>query len=549
MLLFCFLPLMAQTKYHVNINSGNDLNDGLKWSTAFKNLQTALDKAEAKDTVWVASGIYTPTKKYADKYRDGTPTTDRDCSFIMRDSVVLMGGFPANPSDATGLGSRNWKTNETILSGDLNTDDAFGYTTDNAYHVIIVFNATPKTVLDGFYISGGHSNAPKTAFYNDNINYSITHGCGGAIYSFSNITVASPTLRNLVIQSNSASYEGGGLFNFAFNDDASPEITQVEFINNKAESDDNEGGHGGGLYIEGTTNHAKLTNIIITGNSALSKADSHGGGVYFKSIDNCKPEIQNTLITGNIANAGGGIYCRSWAGSTAPVLTNVTISGNKAIAKNNTDDSEDGGGMAVIAASGSADPIIRNTAICDNAGDKQNELLIIGRGGSSPTYSHSFIKGMNLEGTNLNGDTNTELMFANPGNAEDAPTGNTYYNYQLRLESPLINKGNNTYITLSEDPAGQTRIYNGTVDIGAYESQGKEPVNNETAFGSKAIWSHDGKLYVDVQEIVTLRIYSLNGTLVQHIDNLGEGVYIYTLPQGLYFVTLSNGTTEKVVIR
>ncbi len=99
MLLFCFLPLTAQTTYHVNINNGDDTNDGLKWSTAFESLQTALDKAKARDTVWVSSGIYTPTKKYADKYNDGTPTTDRDCSFIIPDSVVVMGGFPTNPSD------------------------------------------------------------------------------------------------------------------------------------------------------------------------------------------------------------------------------------------------------------------------------------------------------------------------------------------------------------------------------------------------------------------------------------------------------------------
>lgn len=546
--LFVF-PLTAQKVYHVNINNGNDANDGLKWSTAFKSLQTALNKAKARDTIWVASGIYTPTKKYADKYDDGTPTTDRDCSFIIPDSVVVMGGFTANPTDMTGLDSRNWKENKTILSGDLYGDDAYGMITDNAYHVIILFDATPETVIDGFYISGGNSDASKTAYYNDDMRYPVTHGCGGAIYSFSNITVASPTLRNLVIQSNTASYEGGGLFNFAFNDDASPEITHVEFINNKAESIDNYGGHGGGLYIEGTTNHAKLTHVILSGNSALSKASSHGGGAYFKAINDCKPEMQNTLIAGNIANAGGGAYFRSWVSTTAPILTNVTVSGNKAMAKNNTDDSEDGGGLSVIAPTGNADPVFRNTVICDNAGDQQNELLIIGTGGSNPAFSYSFVKGMDSGGTNLDGNTNTESMFAHPGNAENAPTEDTYYNYQLRLESPLINKGNNMYMTLSEDLAGQTRIHNGTIDIGAYESQGIKPVNNETFLGREMTWSHNGILYVDVRETVTLHIYSSNGTLIKHIDKLGEGTYNYVLPQGLYIVTTSNSTTEKVIIR
>ena len=553
----CFLPAMA-ARYHVNVNNGSDTNNGLKWSTAFETFQAALDEAKANDTIWIASGIYTPTKKYAEKYRDGSLTNERAFSFIIPDGVVVLGGFPANSSDATGLSSRDWKANETILSGDLNGDDDYGFRTENAHHVIIMFDATPKTVIDGFNIYGAYNDAPQTAYHNDDRGYAITYGCGAAIYSFSSVTVASPTLRNLFVSDNFASYEGAGLFNYAPNNDASPEITNVEFTGNKVVSKSTSGGRGGGLHIEGRTTSAKLTSVIISGNTALSEGSSFGGGAYFKTVNDCTPTIQNSLIAGNIANGGAGLFFNSWSGETAlaiaktaPTLINVTISGNKANALNNSSGYNDGGGMTVFAEDGVASPIIRNTVICDNAGDKQNELLVVGVKGSNPTFSHSFIKGIDLGSTNLPGNTSTASMFANPGNAADAPFPNGFQrcNYQLLPESPLVNKGNNSYLSLSRDLAGENRVYGITIDIGAYESQGGIPSNNDNLTPEKSIWAAANTLYVHIDNQTTLRIYSISGILIKHIDNLAAGSYEFSLPKGLYIVTLSNGATEKVVIK
>ena len=546
-----FLPVMA-ARYHVNVNNGADTNNGLTWSAAFETFQAALDKAQANDTIWIASGIYTPTKKYAEKYTDDTPTSERAISFIIPDGVIVLGGFPANPSDATGLSARDWKANETILSGDVNGDDDYGFRTENAYHVIIMFDATPQTVLDGFTITGGYNDAPKSVHYNDRRAYAITYGDGSAIYSFSSVTIASPTLRNLFIYDNFASNEGAGLFNYAPNDDASPEITNVEFSINRVENKKTNGGRGGGLFIEGTTTTAKLTNVIITGNTALSAGASYGGGAYFKTVNDCTPIIQNTLVAGNISNGGAGLFFNSRTNNTYPTLINVTISGNKAYAIDYSEEGvEYGGGMTVLANLGEANPIIQNTVICDNEGDIQNELLVKGIKGSNPTFSHSFVKGMDLGGTNLPGNTSTASMFANPGNAADAPFWDGYrrHIYQLLPESPLVNKGNNAYLSLSKDLAGDNRVYGGTIDIGAYESQGGIPSNNDNIIAEKSIWAVAGTLYVNIDTQSTLRIYSMSGLLIKHIDNLTAGSYEFALAKGLYIVTLSNGVTEKVVIR
>ena len=47
----------------------------------------------------------------------------------------------------------------------------------------------------------------------------------------------------------------------------------------------------------------------------------------------------------------------------------------------------------------------------------------------------------------------------------------------------------------------------------------------------------------------TLYVYTLDGALVKHVANMGAGSYSFPLPHGVYIVTLSNGLTEKVVVR
>jgi len=58
LILFCALlggqsasSVRAQTRYYVNQDTGNDLNDGRTWATAFKTLQKALSVARAGDEI------------------------------------------------------------------------------------------------------------------------------------------------------------------------------------------------------------------------------------------------------------------------------------------------------------------------------------------------------------------------------------------------------------------------------------------------------------------------------------------------------------------
>ena len=81
------------------------------------------------------------------------------------------------------------------MTGDLNGDDVgFSHNSENVYHVVIGAN---NAILDGFTIQAGNANG----IYPNN--------SGGGIYNYA----SSPILSNLIIQHNSAYYQGGGIYN------------------------------------------------------------------------------------------------------------------------------------------------------------------------------------------------------------------------------------------------------------------------------------------------------------------------------------------------
>lgn len=137
-------------------------------------------------------GTYIPTAN----------SSDRDASFVMKAGVGIYGGFVGGE---TLLSQRNWVTNPTILSGDI--DNSPGDNTGNSYHVVIAAFAddVPTTRLDGFTITGGNANG------NGNITVNgvgIFRNFGGGMYT----NGGTNTLTNNTISGNTAlSTLGGGI--------------------------------------------------------------------------------------------------------------------------------------------------------------------------------------------------------------------------------------------------------------------------------------------------------------------------------------------------
>ena len=528
----------AHFVYYVNINSGDDFNDGLSWNSAFKNLQPAIDVAVQGDTIKVAAGTYLPTEKMAEVYDEEAvivlPTNDRHRSFLIQKEIHLYGGFPADATNATTHNDRDWIKNETILSGDFNgDDDGFKNMDENALHVVVLLFVTSATRLDGFIITGGNVSADSADVYVNNV--LVQRNCGGGIYAISKYE-SSPTLANLVIRDNQAEQYGGGIYNYSESGNASPKLENVAILSNFADE------RGGGFFNDGMNASPELRNVNITGNLATF----HGGGLFCIAEQMTAPYLENVLIAGNKATSGAGVYIIALEEDATPIITNATICHNKAAANGN------GGGLFVSAYTALAKLEIRNTVIWGNRSNTVDNLIVYGE--SNPTsswlethISNSFIEGM-IEDNELGYD-NRDPMFFDPVDAELAPTVSGYGNYRLSPESPLIDQGNNAFVTLSKDLDGQTRIVGSAVDIGAYEYQGDNS-GNKVLLQNEHIWSHQGKLYVKIiNNNVTMHIYSVNGNLVRQVNKLGEGLYSYTLPCGLYIVTLSTGETTKIIIR
>jgi predicted outer membrane repeat protein len=471
------------TIWYVNAAAAGNSN-GSSWADAFTDLQDALAAAQPGAEIWIAAGVYKPTG-------DGA---DREAAFQLLDGVALYGGFAGHESERDG---RDWESNVTVLSGDIDNNDAAdesGVVTDtvhiagaNSYHVVVGNGTDETAILDGFTLTAGQANGTAPGDrgggmfnYNGkptiaNVTFSGNNaGDGGGMYNGG--SGSRPTLTNVIFSGNSAA-DGGGMYN---SDTIGTTLTNVTFRSNNASV-------GGGGMVSDNNSNPRLSNVTFSGNSA----QLGGGGLF--TVGNDTTILTNVTFSGNSADLGGGLLNTSNDNS---VLTNVTFSGNSA---------NSGGGMYN---SMNSDSVIRNSIFWGN--QHQSPLgtaaANIFNVGSFPTISHSLVQGSNGSGGSWNSDVGIDLgnnidanpLFIDPPDADDAPglTGNV----RLRLGSPAIDAGNDSYVAgVVTDLDGNPRIFGSQVDLGAYETRFGVITVNVVGEGSVALNPYQAHyLYGDV---------------------------------------------------
>ncbi|HEX3165852.1 MAG TPA: MopE-related protein [Chitinophagaceae bacterium] len=254
-----------------NPNGPNGLNDGTSWANAFSNLQDALaalsDICPTVKEIWVAKGTYYPDEG------GGKTDNDKTAYFSMKNNVAIYGGFAGNE---TSFEQRNWKTNKTILSGDIDQNDnlnvtILGLETDptrenNSNNVIKNLFAddnrlTNSARIDGFTITGGHS------------------GSGAGISN----TYASPTIVNCNFTSNYG-FSGGALFNLYF---SSPQVINCVFNFNLC-------GNSGGAILSAWDCSPSFINSTIVNNS-----NKFANGHSITNQNNATTTLTNCIIWAN----------------------------------------------------------------------------------------------------------------------------------------------------------------------------------------------------------------------------------------------------------
>lgn len=293
--------ISAQTIYFVNDNAEPG-GDGITWNSAFRDLQPALDSAclHSPAEIWVAAGTYYPSQNVEG---NSLGATDRSNTFLMCSGVALYGGFVGVE---TLLSERDWLTNLTLLSGDIDRDDIID---SNAYNVVKFIGTVNTAALDGFTVSSGHANVTE--------NIVTSEFSGAGIFMDS----AEATIRNCIVSGNGAR-TGGGIFSTA----GSSFIFNCQIINNIVTGNF---GRGAGLAnLDGSV--AVLEDCILENNVA----DSYGGAIY--NFDSSEVSIINCTIRLNQAQVGAGLYSSS---NSTTSLISCLVSDNNV--------TEDGAGVYI----------------------------------------------------------------------------------------------------------------------------------------------------------------------------------------------------------
>ena len=371
---------------------------GCTWADAYPSLSAALAHPFPIREIRVASGTYYPT----------ADARDRTAAFRLRNGVAIRGGWGGwEPADYP-LDARDFERYETILSGDIDRNDATGHTAGNSHHV--VYNGPgpgpapdSTAVLDGFTVRGGRADGRRAP-----------HNRGGGVYN----AHAHPTFRNCRFTQNNADY-GGGMYNHA----ASPVLENCIFEANAARYP------GGGMR-----NLAGAAPRLLNCRFVANRSADDGGGMANRAAT---PRLVNCLFAENYsATCGGGMHNYE----AAPALVNCTFVANRAAQR--------GGAVHNLTAA----PRLVNCLLWDNGTEITVEAPC-----ALPDVRYSLVA--------------DRQPYPGVGNRHADPRlgSRGTERYRPAPGSPALDAGLAGVNDSRNDPDGAPR-YHGRIDLGAYEA-------------------------------------------------------------------------------
>lgn len=370
-------------------------------------------------------------------------------------------------------------------------------------------------------------NSNKISIENCTFSSNYAYYSGGAIY----LEQANICLRNNSFENNRCGQAfvdygyGGGVCS----DWSEPQIENNTFIQNSST------GIGGGLSVR-FKDCPVMFNIFHDNYSAL------GGGFGILHIDTCHFAISNNLFTQNGAYFFGAAISNN---DCSPTYVNNTI----------TDNHCDGGGGAFYCKD-SVVPNLHNNIMYGNTqfGGDVNQIYLMDLL-SQPNFYYNTIEGGAADiygtgGSAFSGDYENNMdsdPIFEPGT------------YSLTLESPCVNGGNpdtSSLLIPETDLAGNLRIKDLIIDMGAYENQQSVGVNftspdddfSFTSFPNPTRDRVEFTFNLPSPSSVKLNISSLSGKQLCKIfdGNMDSGEHNFvwniadkTIPPGIYLATLA----------
>lgn len=474
------------TVYYVDANA-TGVNDGSSWTDAFTNVEDALALTNLNDAVWVAKGTYTLVDK-------NTPIA------VSTNEVDIIGGFAGTEMtladrDLTAIHT----TNATIFTGDINGDDIDGdFTsnkTDNAERLFEL--RTSNVTFDGIIFENIYDTSQSGGVEEN-----------GVIFIPNNLNANNLKIKNSIFRSN---YSNGYLLKIRkFNQGLF--IENTKFINNTIVN------KGLVLVVSDSTNgyiFTRWANVLVADNDInltaldIYREDWNNGSTLDVVINN------STFINNDYNSTYGNTITASGNGSVNLNINNVIFWQNTTNGTAATRDISDG-------LNSTYDVFIRNSIanVSSNAG-------------TYGTFNATNVTTLDPTTDNLNLDS------------EYKPTSASNY---------IVDQGDNAYYDVAlfgdVDLSGNDRIFNTTIDLGAYEYISTLSVDDVSlSTNSVRLYPNpvNDKLFIKLDNAIdSITIYNVNGQIIKHTEIFSNGIDVSGLNAGLYFINIKSDNRENI---
>jgi len=405
-------------------------------------------------------------------------------TFLLKNNVKVYGGFPST-GDPT-FANRDSKTNETTLSGDFSKNDWTSGTTINDFS--IGFTAS---IEDAYHVVLSVGNTGSSLLDG------FTIKNGRATW-----TGANPTYNGEVINTQT----GGG----ALLMNSTSTISNCVFTLNQ--------GKGMGLASGFTVASSNVPNIINCQFIKNYSSSDGAGAVYLTGGNKGITQLTNCLIAENSSKS-----------TSANTTSTIYLDGDCKII--NTTIVNNYPGVSHF----SYNYLFNNSIVFGGFTSGTNLVYL-----NDARQNTSLIEGSSVADLAIGGITANQVFTLISPNLGAS-------NYTLKSGSPAINVGTNSFNTTTIDLAGNSRIGNSTIDLGAYESSsfttGAEIVKNNIRIYPNPVVD---ELYLNgFTENARILISDMAGRTIINKGIKGNSVDVHNLLNGLYII---NVTDENGII-
>ena len=477
----------SRVKY-VDINA-TGANDGSSWADAYTNINTAILFLNDNDSLFVAEGTYSITALGLN---------------LTAENIAIFGGFS---SFAQTLATRDWLIYPTILNGDVSGNDIYPMTNSNLTSISdnpdYILQLTANNIeIDGLVIRGAKKHAI----------YSKDHGTNTTNMVLRNCEISHSSARGTTV--------GGGAWGIGLYVSESNSLTHDLTIENCNFHD---------IY-----GRYAVPFQVSTHNNTIINVDF---------VNNLVHNNHTADLINNGYNAGSGGSFAAFDGSTI----NAQII-NSTFTENTNGGANQGASQALIMAGEElSQGATLNIASYNSIYWNNNSTRTF------EEFSTGYEKMQNLTMTNnITADImdNTyAVAFTETGALQSDPmfVDANAQDFKLDLGSPAIEAGTITGIANlipTIDLAKNPRTVYNFIDLGAYENQLYSAISKVDEHSELSIFPNPVGVTLTLpfhENIESISIYNLNGSLIKKMDNTSPIITVEDLPQGMYILTvLSN---------